>query len=133
MARRFKSHTMKFGVPLAVPGSRHVERCYGLHGKGYGGRPTPGSAIVLILINEERQLKHADGFYPNHHKFRSDAVTYASGWRILGWRMADGSMPYGGLGAVDPELAQIDYLSAPNPPTAALHEGPPLRLQDRQA
>jgi hypothetical protein len=26
--RRFKSPTMKFGVPLSVPGSRHVERCY---------------------------------------------------------------------------------------------------------
>jgi len=34
--RRYKSRTMRFGVPLSVPGSRYVERCYGKHGAGYG-------------------------------------------------------------------------------------------------
>ena len=36
--RRFKSSTMKFGVPLSVPSSRYVGRCYGKHGKGFTGR-----------------------------------------------------------------------------------------------
>ena len=33
-----------------------------------------------------------------------------------GWRMADGSMPLGDYDAVDPELAQFDYLPVPNVP-----------------
>jgi hypothetical protein len=33
--RRFKSATMKFGVPLPVPASR----CYGKHGKAYAHTP----------------------------------------------------------------------------------------------
>jgi len=53
--RRFKSATMKFGVPLSVPGSRYVERCYGKHGKGYARTPPRYSAIELVLINEDRQ------------------------------------------------------------------------------
>ena len=43
MSRRFKSPTMKFGVPLSVPGSRYVEHCYGKHGKGYGHTPPRNS------------------------------------------------------------------------------------------
>jgi hypothetical protein len=35
---------------------------------------------------------------------------------ILGWCMANGSMPLGEYDEVDPELAQIDYLPSPNPP-----------------
>jgi hypothetical protein len=34
MSRRYKSLTMKFGVPPSVPDSRHVEHCYSAYGKG---------------------------------------------------------------------------------------------------
>lgn len=121
--RRFKSSTMKFGVPLAVAGSRYVEPCYGLHGKGYGAHPPRGADIDLILINPCRQLWFACGHFPGPHKYRTDAVPAHSGWRVLGWRMTDGSMPLGDYDAIDPELAQIDYLPSPNAPDA-LERGP---------
>jgi len=114
MSRRYKSATMKFGVPLAVPGSRYVERCYAKHGKAYGHTPPRNSAIELILINNLRQLWTAPGYFPEGHCYLTDAVTRDSGWRILGWRMADGSMPLGDYDEVDPELAQIAYLRAPS-------------------
>ena len=119
MGRRFKSRTMRFGVPLSVPGSRYVEHCYGKHGKGYGGCPPRGSELELVMINAQRQLWRVAGFFPEPHTYVTDAVGLGGdGWKILGWRMADGSMPLGEYDAVDPELAQFDYLPVPN-----AHEG----------
>jgi hypothetical protein len=116
MGRRFKSSTMRFGVPLSVPGSRHVKRCYGKHGKGFGGCPPRRSNLELVLVNAERTLWTVDGYFPEPHKYVTDAVGLGGdGWKILGWRMADGSMPLGEYDAVDPELAQFDYLPVPNP------------------
>lgn len=115
MSRRFKSPTMRFGVPLSVPASLHVERCYGKHGKGYGGCPARGSNIELVLVNAERKIWTVDGYFPEPHKYVTDAVGLGGdGWKILGWRMADGSMPLGEYDAIDPELAQFDYLPVPN-------------------
>jgi hypothetical protein len=47
----------------------------------------------------------------------------ADGWRRLGWIMADGSLPFGEFDLVDPELAQFEYLPAPNsrPPATTPH------------
>ena len=90
--RRFKSATMKFGVPLSVPGSLHIERCYGKHGKGYARTPPRYSAIELVLINEARQLWTVSGRHQETHEYVTSVVG-VDGWRILGWRMADGSMP----------------------------------------
>jgi hypothetical protein len=115
MTRRFKSRTMRFGVPLSVPGSLRVERCYGKHGKGYGGCPPRASNLELVLVDAERRLWTVDGYFPEPHKYVTDAVGLnGEGWKILGWRMADGSMPLGDYDAVDPELAQFDYLPVPN-------------------
>jgi len=114
--RRFKSATMKFGVPLSVPGSRYVERCYGKHGKGYARTPPRYSAIELILINQDRQLWSVPGRHQETHEYVTTAVGVHEGWRILGWRMADGMMPLGGYDEIDPELAQFEYLPQPNPP-----------------
>src|SRR4051812_9455107 len=74
MSRRFKSPTMKFGVPLSVAGSRYVEHCYGSHGKGYGSTPPRDSAIELILINMQRQLWRVDGYFPEPYKYLTDAL-----------------------------------------------------------
>jgi hypothetical protein len=104
---------MRFGVPLSVPGPRYVERCYGKHGKGYARTPPRYSAIELVLINEERQLWAVPGCHQETHEYVTSMVG-VDGWRILGWRMADGSMPLGEYDEVDPELAQIDYLPMPN-------------------
>lgn len=121
--RRFKSITMKFGVPLSVPGSRHVEWCYGMHGKGFSGSPEAGAAIDLVLLNPLRQVWIAPGHYPDRHAYRTDAVERGSGWRILGWRMSDGSMPLGDYDAIDPELAQLVYLPLPNRDDPAVEHG----------
>ena len=70
---------------------------------------------MLILINAQRQLWRVDGYFPEPHKYVTDAVGLGGdGWKILGWRMADGSMPLGDYDAVDPDLAQFDYLPVPN-------------------
>jgi len=126
MSRRYKSSTMKFGVPLSVPGSRYVEHCYGSHGKGYGRTPPRNSSIELILVNDQRQLWRVEGYFPEPHKYVTDAIGLGGdGWKILGWRMADGSMPLGDYDSIDPDLAQFDYLPAPNTPDARWHSIPP--------
>jgi hypothetical protein len=107
---------MKFGVPLSVPGSRYVERCYAEHGKGHVHTPPRDAAIELVLIDESRRLWNVPSHYGDGHRYLTDAVQVECGWRILGWRMADGSMPFGEYDEVDPELAQMDYLPAPSPP-----------------
>jgi hypothetical protein len=124
MSRRYKSRTMKFGVPLSLPGSRYIEHCYAAPGKGYDGTPPSNSAIELVLVNAQRELWRVEGRYPEPHKYLTDATTHDSGWRILGWRMADGSVPFGDYDAVDPDLAQFDYLPAPNAPEMRSHSIP---------
>jgi len=39
-------------------------------------------------------------------------------WKTFGWRMGDGSLPLGEHDAVDPDLAQFEFLSGPNPAPA---------------
>ena len=58
MSRRFKSRTMWFGVPLSVPSSRSIERCYGRHGKGFAGCPPPRSE--LPAHPDQRRAKTVD-------------------------------------------------------------------------
>lgn len=126
MSRRTRSRALRFGVPLSVPGSLHVERCYGKHGKAYGGCPPRNSELKLVLIDAERKLWVVDGFFPEPHLYVTDAVGLGGdGWKILGWRMADESMPLGDYDAVDPELAQFDYLPVPNAPEYRPSSPPP--------
>jgi hypothetical protein len=113
--RRFKSKTMKFGVPLSIAGSRYVERCYSFHGAAYAHPAPDGAEIELVLINALRQLWIASGTRTAAGGYRTDAVGRDDAWRMLGWRMVDGSMPLGEYDAVDPELSQFEYLPCPNP------------------
>jgi len=94
-------------VPLAVPGSRRTERCYALQGKTRGRDPGANVLVELVLLDEERDVRNVLGYHRAQGRFVCDVE---SGWRVLGWRMADGSMPYGDYELVDPELAQIDQL-----------------------
>jgi hypothetical protein len=55
--RRVKSATMRFGVPLPVPGSRYVEVYYGKHGKAYAQTPLRHSDIELVLMNVRPQRR----------------------------------------------------------------------------
>lgn len=125
MSGRFKSPTMKFGVPLSVPSSRYVERCYGQHGKGYAGCPPRRANLELVLIDADRRLWTVDAFFPEPYTYVTDAVGLGGdGWKILGWRMADGTMPLGDYDEIDPDLAQFDYLPVPNAPTPMTHGTP---------
>ena len=65
MSRRCKSRTMRFRVPLSVPGSRYVEHCYGMHGKSYCCCPVEGAEIELVLVNAQRQLWRVAGSTPS--------------------------------------------------------------------
>ena len=102
-------------VPLAVPGSRRVERCYAIHGKGRARPPLRSARIELVLVDEARDVWNVLGFHADAGRFTRDAVDRETGWRILGWRMADGTRPLGDYDAVDPELAQLDRLPSPDP------------------
>jgi len=97
-------------MPLAVPGSRRTERCYALHGKARGRDPGWNAQVELVLLDGERDVRNVLGYHRAPGRFVCDVEP---GWRVLGWRMADGSLPYGDYEQVDPELAQIDGLPEP--------------------
>ena len=68
MSRRYKSRTMQFGKPLALPSSVRVERCYAIHGKGYG-HPPPLGELELVLINAARVVQMIIGQRLREHAF----------------------------------------------------------------
>jgi hypothetical protein len=109
MSRRYKSVTMKFGLPLALPTSRVVFRCYASHGIAYARTPPASSDLILLLVDAQRDARWARGHFVEHHRFLCDDAQDGA-WERLGWIMADGSQPLGELEAVDPELAQFEYL-----------------------
>lgn len=96
-------------VPLALPGSRCVEHCYAVHGKG-GCETARSARVELVLVDEARDVWNVLGFHAGADRFASDAVDCDANWRVLGWRMADGTRPFGDYDVVDPELAQLDQL-----------------------
>lgn len=102
--------TIPCRVPLAVPGSRRIERCYAMQGKGGGETPARNARVELVLVDDTRDVWNVLGFHPESHRFMSDALDPESDWRILGWRMADGSRPLGDYDVVDPDLAQLERL-----------------------
>jgi len=65
-----------------------------------------------------------DGHFSEPHKYLTEAVGPDEGWKILGWRMADETMPLGEYDATDPELAQFDYLPVRNLGPARSHSTP---------
>ena len=122
MSRRFKSATMKFGVPLALPTSRRVLHCYASHGKAYGfalPRSYP-CAVRILAVNGARETRWEDGVYEEPHRWKCPALAGHEEWRRLGWAMPDGSQPFGELDGVDPNLAQFNYLPPANSPSPSL-------------
>jgi hypothetical protein len=110
MSRRFKSSTFKFNQPLSSPASTSVYYCYGVHGKGYGGSPPFDASIRILWLSERGDVKWVDGFYSFIHRFTCECMRGVKGWTMLGWVMADGSLPLGGLDRIDPAMAQTGYL-----------------------
>lgn len=98
-------------VPLSVPGSRRVERCYAMPGKG--SRIHAEARVELVLVDEERDVWNVLGVHHAASRFSSSAVPTDASWRVLGWRMADGSMPFGDYDLVDPDLAMFERLPVP--------------------
>jgi len=119
VSRRYKSATLRFSKPLALPSSKRIERCYAKHGKAFAHSPPQGVAIELLLINACREIRVVIGRCEDTHALMTDEIPREGGnWKILGWRMVDGSKPLGEYDAVDPELAQFAFLSGPNPAPA---------------
>jgi hypothetical protein len=118
MSRRFKSKTMKFGIPLATPESKRVFHCYASHGKAYGAAvprnwPCP---VRMLCVNTARETRWEDGIYEELNRWKCPALAGDGTWKRLGWLPLDDSTPFGELDAVDPELAQFDYLPPTNTP-----------------
>ena len=59
---------------------------------------------------ETREVKWADGFYWSIDRFTSESMRGKTEWAMVGWVMADASLPLGELDRVDPALAQVRYL-----------------------
>ena len=109
-----------------MPESKRVLHCYASHGKGYGFASGPreyGCAVRILAVNSARQTRWEDGVYVESHRWSCPALAGMSEWRRLGWAMPDGSLPFDELDAVDPELAQFDYLPPCNspPPSSVPH------------
>ncbi len=116
MSRRYKSATLQFGKPLALQSSKRIERCCAKHGKAFAHSPPQGVPIELLLINARREVRMVTGRCEETHTLMTDGVPGdRDKWKILGWRMADGFTPLGEYDAVDPDLAQFEFLSEPNP------------------
>ncbi|HEU4664228.1 MAG TPA: hypothetical protein VFS55_09385 [Dokdonella sp.] len=101
-------------VPLCVPGSRRIERCYATLGKGRGEPPVGAARVELVLVDDARDVWNVLGVHAGSGRFATDAVGRGAGWRILGWRMADGTRPLGDYEVVDPDLAQLEQLPRPD-------------------
>ena len=99
---------------LSTPESARVVDCYGAQGKGAHNCPFACTHVELVLINVERQVMTASGYSPATWELQTEAVALGSGWLVLGWRMLDGSQPFGNLDHVDPELADLAQLRESN-------------------
>ncbi len=95
--------------------------CYGTQGVGRWHHAPLGAEVVLVLINEARQVREVCGKQVGNWDVRTEAIGFPSGWFVLGWRMADGSLPRGPLDAVDPTLADLDRLPEVNRPPRPGH------------
>ena len=100
----------EFNKPLSGPQSKTVIRCYASHGIGYGKDAPPNSAIRLVAINAAREVRWVDAFYCALKGYVCEEMTGARDWRRLGYVLADGSQPHGEMDAVDPQMAQFEYL-----------------------
>ncbi len=101
-------------VPLSVPGSRRIEHCYAMPGKG-GGVLAREVRVELVLLDEGRDVWNVLGMRHDARRFSSSSLPADPAWRVLGWRMADGSMPLGEYDLVDPDLATIERLPIAQP------------------
>jgi hypothetical protein len=99
----------KFHAPLSRPDSERVELCYGSHGKAKHRDPAIGSELLILAIDPDCLTRWERGSYPESHVFVCPALQKQS-WRRLGWVMAGGSLPLGELEAIDPTMAQFEFL-----------------------
>ena len=113
MAKRRKA----LPIPdLSSSDSEILIPCYASHGKGkYEHAPT-GAKLLVVLINAERQVREVVAVQGYSWELPIEGVPMKSGWRILGWRMADGSTPLGEHDVVDPAMADFPRLPIPNTP-----------------
>jgi hypothetical protein len=94
MGRYKSSDRMKFGLLLATAESKQVFHCYATHGKAYG-RAIPNFAadVRIVVINAARQAHWDDATFDPYKRFQCAVLSDPRDWRLLGWAMADGSLP----------------------------------------
>jgi len=111
MGRYKSSDRMKFGLPLATAEAKQVFHCHSTHGKAYGRAiPNFTTAVRIVVINAAREAHWEDATFDPYKRFRCAALDPPRDWKLLGGAMADGSLPFGELDAVDPLIAQYDFL-----------------------
>ena len=99
---------------LSTPESARTIECYAAQGKGAYHCPLAFTHCELALINADRRVMIVAGYAPASWSLHTQAVALESGWLVLGWRMLDGTLPYGELDRVDPDLAALEGLREPN-------------------
>lgn len=90
--------------------------CYAAQGIGRWHHAPLGADVLVVLINKQRQIREVLGRQVGNWDMVVDGITYPSGWYVLGWRMADGSLPHGPLDAVDPAMTDLELLLGANQP-----------------
>lgn len=87
-----------------------------MHGKAAAHQAPHDQPVLLALINEARAIRWEDGQLESwaSHGYTCAATTLGDSWKVLGWVMADGSLPMGELDSIDPDLAQFRWLTVPN-------------------
>jgi hypothetical protein len=137
MARRGRySGGYKFYQALTSPTSTRVFYCYAMHGKGYGAASAPKPSIEpvgvrILALNRARETWWEDGAHVIMQGWSCPALAGLDDWRLLGWTMPDCSLLFGELDAVDPELAQFEYLPDVNTPHHNSHSTPVLGERHR--
>jgi hypothetical protein len=99
---------------LSTPESVRTVACYAAQGKGEYRAPLATTRFHLVLIDPSREVLIVPGYAPHQWTFHTDAIENGSAWLVLGWRPPDGSLPHGDLDLVDPDLADLKKLRAPN-------------------
>jgi hypothetical protein len=113
MARRSPRWRKPPAKTLSLPTSTLVVECYAIEGKAYVHRPLFGEPATILLIDSTRSVFEAASRTEYGEHWPTEPLPPGD-WRVLGWRLPDGTLRHGPHDRVDPELADFVSLPVPN-------------------